>query len=100
MANKKPNNIVEVIVEELTEDELDAAAFATVPAEIRDADFETLLEAAVPLAKETYTADEGDTYPSIAGAFKPAGMTKHEYAKHLFAINGGRNITAGVEIKL
>lgn len=49
---------------------------------------------------KTYTAQDGDTYASLADKFKPAGKSKHEHAKHLFALNGGKSIVPGTVIKL
>lgn len=49
---------------------------------------------------KTYTAQDGDTYASLGDKFKPAGKTKHEHAKHLFALNGGKSIVPGTVIKL
>jgi hypothetical protein len=48
--------------------------------------------------KDTYTPVDGDTFASIAAAFKPAGMTKHAYAVHLAETNG--SVRPGVEVKL
>jgi hypothetical protein len=48
--------------------------------------------------KDTYTVVDGDTFASIAAAFKPDGMTKHAYAVHLAATNG--TLHPGTEVKL
>lgn len=48
----------------------------------------------------TYTAEEGDTYPSIADMFKPVGMSKHDFATYLFVLNSGKAVSAGTVIKL
>jgi hypothetical protein len=51
-------------------------------------------------APTSYVCVYGDTYPGIAARFKPAGLTKHQYAKHLFATNKGKALAAGVEVIL
>ena len=53
-----------------------------------------------PVAAGTYLAVDGDSYPAIAGKFKPVGMTKHEYAVKLFELNGGKQVVAGMIVKL
>lgn len=63
------------------------------------------LEAPVeaPVAVErpkTYTVQDGDTYASLGDKFKPAGKSKHEHAKHLFALNNGKALIHGTVIKL
>ena len=53
-----------------------------------------------PKVADSYVAVDGDTYPSIAGKFKPNGMTKHEYAMKLVEINRGVSVRAGMIVKL
>lgn len=48
---------------------------------------------------ESYIAQDGDSYASIAARFKPTGMTKHAYAVHLSSVNSG-SLRPGAEIKL
>jgi hypothetical protein len=48
----------------------------------------------------TYVAVDGDSYASIAAKHKPAGTSTHLYAKTLFALNGGKNIVPGTEVKV
>lgn len=48
----------------------------------------------------THLVSDGETYPMIAAILKPVGMTSHQYAKHLYAINGGTPLVAGKIIKL
>ena len=49
---------------------------------------------------KVYVCVYGDTYPAIAARFKPAGLTKHQYAQELFAGNAGKSLSAGVEVVL
>lgn len=49
---------------------------------------------------KTYTVVDGDSYPSVADKFKPAGMSKHEYAKALFAKNKGVALSVGTVVVL
>ena len=58
---------------------------------------ETVLEVA-ELPLETYIVQEGENIQSIAEKFKPEGMTRQDYAKYLFKVNGYPH--AGKEIKL
>ena len=48
----------------------------------------------------TYTAQNGDTYASIASMFKATGESKHEFATRLFILNNGKAVSAGTVIKL
>lgn len=61
---------------------------------------EALLESVVVVnaSSETYTVQDGENIQSIAEKFKPEGMSRQGYAKHLFKVNG--YISAGKEIKL
>lgn len=59
---------------------------------------EAIEEAQVQLSLETYMVQDGENIQSIAEKFKPEGMTRQDYAKHLFKVNG--YISAGKEIKL
>lgn len=52
------------------------------------------------LSGRFYTAVEGDSYASIAAKHKPAGISTHAHATTLFALNGGKTVTAGTIIKL
>jgi len=59
------------------------------------------VEATKPLRKvNTFVAMPGDSYASLAASLCPEGMTKHEYAKLLFALNGGKALIPGAEVKL
>lgn len=51
-------------------------------------------------AKDTYTVRDGDTYASIAAALAPAGTSKHTAAINLLALNRGRTLSPGIEIKV
>ena len=48
----------------------------------------------------TYEVQDGDTYPAIATALKPAGKTVHEYSTELYEKNNGKNLTPGDTIEL
>lgn len=62
---------------------------------------EPAVEAPVAVASgKTYTAKDGDTYPSIAAEFVPNGMSKFEYATMLVALNNGKALADGVEVVL
>lgn len=52
----------------------------------------------VYVSTDIYIVQEGENIQSIAEKFKPEGMTRQEYAKHLFKVNGYPH--AGKEIKL
>lgn len=59
------------------------------------------VEAVKPLRKvNTFFAMPGDSYASLAAQLCPEGMTKHEYAKLLFALNNGKALIPGTEVKL
>lgn len=47
-----------------------------------------------------YTARDGDTYASISALLCPPGKTKHEYAKELYAKNGGKVLRSGVVVNI
>lgn len=49
-------------------------------------------------ATETHTVLEGENIQAIAERYKPAGMTRNEYAAQLHRVNG--DITPGKVIKL
>lgn len=54
----------------------------------------------LPEPVRVHVAQAGDTYPSIAGLYKPSTVTKHEYAMHLFELNKGKALTPGTEVSL
>jgi hypothetical protein len=54
----------------------------------------------VEVLPTVYVCVYGDTYPGIAARFKPAGLTKHQYAQKLFSANAGKSLTPGVEVVL
>lgn len=56
--------------------------------------------APVVASEGTYVCADGDSYAGIAARHVPAGLTKHEYAMHLYNINAGKALAAGVEVKL
>lgn len=72
--------------------------------EIQEAAPEALevpLEATKPvLQAKTYTAQNGDSYASLAARFVPAGWRKHTYALYLHEKNGGKSIKDGTVIHL
>lgn len=53
-----------------------------------------------PVTSGTYVAVDGDTYSAIAGKLKPQGMTKHEYAMKLYELNAGKQVVAGMIVRL
>lgn len=54
----------------------------------------------VPEPVRIHVVKAGDTYPGIAGLYKPTGVSKHEYALHLFELNKGKTLTIGTEVSL
>lgn len=48
----------------------------------------------------TYVVKDEASYAVLGAILKPAGKTGHEYALHLYEINGGKPLTAGTVIKL
>jgi Tfp pilus assembly protein FimV len=54
----------------------------------------------VELKPKTYTAKDGDTYASISASKKPKRLSRHEYATHLYKINKGATVRAGLVVKL
>lgn len=65
---------------------------------ITDTAVEESAEITIPAG--TYMAVDGDSYASIADKFKPAKMSKHEYAVELFEKNAGKTLDAGIIITL
>lgn len=49
---------------------------------------------------KTYTAVDGDSYAVLGAKFAPLGVSKHEHATYLFALNRGKAITSGTVIDL
>lgn len=47
-----------------------------------------------------YLAVEGDSYASIAAKLATGTLTKFEYAKWLYDLNGGKSLSEGTEVKL
>lgn len=100
MANKNTPKPVEIIDEALYEalaadlaadEATDVAVYGAVPA----------VEAVSPVSKaDTYVAVEGDSYASIAAEFNTTKLTKFQYAQFLMALNGGKSIVAGSEVRL
>lgn len=68
------------------------------PVEVVEAPVEVAPVLPKPVRK--HVVKDGDTYPSIAGLYKPSGVTKHEYSKHLFDLNKGKALTVGTEVAL
>lgn len=56
--------------------------------------------AVIPEPVRIHVAEEGDTYARIAGLYKPRGVSKHEYAVHLFELNKGTTLSPGMEVSL
>lgn len=56
---------------------------------------ETFIHSAAP---ETHTVLEGENIQAIAERYKPAGMTRNEYAAQLHKVNG--DFTTGKVVKL
>lgn len=48
----------------------------------------------------TYLVQDGDSYASVAARLKPAGVKSHDYAQHLYTLNGSQPLLAGRSIKL
>ena len=53
-----------------------------------------------PVDGNVWVADEAVSYAVLAARFLPEGMKKHDYAKQLYAINKGKTILPGTEVKL
>lgn len=51
-------------------------------------------------APKVYAAQEGDSYAAIADKFPKPGMTKHDRSSELYALNGGKKLNPGTEVKL
>ncbi len=62
--------------------------------------FELIEQAVIPEPVRVHVVKDGDSYPSIAGLYKPSDVTKHEYAKHLFDLNKGKTLITGMEVSL
>lgn len=56
--------------------------------------------AVIPEPVRVHVVKDGDTYPSIAGLYKPSDVSKHAYAKHLFDLNKGKALIIGTEVSL
>jgi hypothetical protein len=56
--------------------------------------------AAKTVAPKTYIAQDGDSYNSIAEKFLPKGITRNDYAKHLYNLNNWKSVRPGTEVKL
>jgi hypothetical protein len=84
--------LYEALVEDLIVDEAtDVAVYEPVPA----------VETISPVFKEdTYVAVDGDSYASIAAEFNTTKLSKFQYAQFLMALNGGKAIVAGSEVRL
>lgn len=61
---------------------------------------EVVTPVVMPEPVRIHVVNDGDTYPSIAGLYKPSGVSKHDYAKHLFDLNKGKTLTPGLEVNL
>lgn len=101
---KKSNDHVEAVVEHIKPEVCDGIDCDTCECEfISDLPEETPAEPVDLNASASagiYTAQEGDTYASIAAVFCPVGMKKFEYATHLFEINGGQAIAPNKTVRL
>jgi LysM repeat protein len=84
--------LYDALVEDLAVDEAtDVAVYEAVPA----------VETVSPVSKaDTYVAKDGDSYASIAAEFNTTKLTKFQYAQFLMALNGGKAIVAGSEVRL
>lgn len=95
-ANKSDDGVIMAKKYQLKATVVDSVALEPVSEAV-----EAPVAAFVPSAGvNTYTAVDGDSYASIAAKFKLDTETKHDYAKRLFALNGGKSISAGVGVKL
>lgn len=45
-------------------------------------------------------ANDADTYRTIAARVNPGHVSNHEYALYLHALNGGKRISAGTQVKI
>jgi hypothetical protein len=61
---------------------------------------EVVTAVVMPEPVRIHVVKDGDTYPSIAGLYKTSGVSKHEYAKHLFDLNKGKTLKTGMEVSL
>lgn len=51
-------------------------------------------------ASNVYVAVEGDSYAAIAEKLDRGSLTKFEFAKWLYDLNGGKSISEGTEVKI
>ncbi len=61
---------------------------------------EVVTPVVMPEPVRIHVVKDGDSYASIAGLYKPSGVSKHDYAKHLFDLNKGKTLTPGLEVNL
>lgn len=80
--------IIEKVIEEVA---AEVPVYEAVPA----------VEAITPVdLGNTYIAVEGDSYASIAAEFNTTKISKHQYAQYLYALNGGKAIGVGTEVRI
>lgn len=61
----------------------------------------TVVEATKPVATSNrYIVQDGDSYASLGALLTPKGMTGFKYAQTLMALNGGKTLITGSEIRL
>lgn len=80
-----------------TDCEVCEAEAETSPSEALEAPSEATTPWAPP---KTHTAQDGDTYASLAAQYTPDGWRKHTYALYLHEKNGGKTIKAGTVVNL
>lgn len=57
-------------------------------------------EVIVEAPASSYLAEDGDSYASIAAKFPKPGLSKHDRSSELYALNGGKKLNPGTEVKL
>lgn len=95
MATKKK---IEDLVEEQTSPGVDAPVEPQdVPAE---ADVAPVVPKPVGVTVASVLVEDGDSYASLGAKYAPAGVSAHEFAKELVALNGGAVLRAGGFVKI
>lgn len=97
MATKKKP--VEDIVEEQSSEPIEAPLE---PQEVEEV-VETGFDPSAPVEDVPPThvfAGDGDSYASLAVRFAPEGVKARDFAKELFALNGGAVVRPGVKVKV
>jgi len=94
-----PVEVEEVV--ETTFDAVDVALVSDVIPEVVVDEPVTVVEAPKPVETSNhYIVKDGDSYASLGASFAPKGMTGFKYAQTLIALNGGKTLIAGSEIRL